>query len=142
MRFLGPILFCTAVLAALPAAAASDVEVQAEIEQILGDAPSLDEPMLSIRESIETHDPASLAEFTEFPLGNSGEDVDDADELGARFDELFTEEVKAALAATQYSDLIVNTEGVGLGNGAIWINKFCDDDACTKSHWALARVNN
>lgn len=142
MQHLGPLLFCAVLLAALPAVAATDVEVQAQIEQLLGDAQSLDEPMLSIRESIETNDPASLAEFTDFPLSNSGEDVTDADDLAARFDELFTDEVKAALEKAQYSDLIVNSEGVGLGNGAIWINKFCDDDACTRSHWALARVNN
>lgn len=124
------------------ALAATDVEVHAQIEQVLGNADQLDEPMLSITEAIKNGDPAAIAEYTEFPLGNTGEDVTDAADLADRFDEIFTEEVKAALADFQYTDLIVNSEGVGLGNGAIWINLFCDDDACSKSHWALARVNN
>lgn len=66
----------------------------------------------------------------------------DAADLADRFDEIFTEEVKAALASFNYGDMIVNSEGVGLGNGVVWINHFCDNDDCSIAHWALARVNN
>lgn len=131
-----------ALLAAQPVWAASEEEVRSQIETVLGDVAGFEEVSANIAEAILTDDPDSLAAVTEFPLGNSGEDVQDSEGLADRWNDLFNEKVKNAVDSARYDQFIVTSEGVGVGDGEIWINRFCDDDACSKSHWALARVNN
>ncbi len=136
------LLASAALFAAHPASAASEAEVRQQIETVLGDAAGFEATIGTVSEAILGDDPDTLATVTEFPLGNSGEDVQDSEGLADRWNELFTQKVKNALDAGRYDQLIVTSEGVGVGDGDIWINRFCEDDACNKAHWALARVNN
>ena len=41
-----------------------------------------------------------------------------------------------------FGDLIVTSEGVGLGNGAMWITNICLDDACNETQWGILSINN
>jgi hypothetical protein len=142
MRFNHLVIFMAALLGALPAHAATEEEVRQQIEEVLGDVAGFEATIAEVSNAILTDDPDALAVVTEFPLGNSGEDVEDSEGLAERWDELFTEKVKNAMDAGRYDELIVTSEGVGVGGGEVWINRFCEDDACEKAHWALARVNN
>lgn len=121
---------------------ADDMEVHDRIEQVLGFADDLDEPMLSVRNALIERDAAALAEFTEFPLRTSNGEIADADELADRIDEVASPSVRKAMKSMKYSDLIVSSDGVGMGNGAAWMNLICDDDSCNEAHWALISVNN
>lgn len=125
-----------------PARAATEEEVRSQIETVLGDAQGFEEVLGTVTDAIRLDDPDALATVTDFPLGSNGEDVQDSEGLADRWDELFNEKVKNAVDWGRYDALIVNSEGVGIGNGEIWINRFCDNDSCTEAHWALARVNN
>lgn len=125
-----------------PALAASEEEVRSQIETVLGDVQGFEDALGTVTDAIRLDDPDALAAVTDFPLGNSGEDVQDSEGLAERWDELFNEKVKNAVDSGRYDELIVNSEGVGIGNGEIWINRFCDNDSCSEAHWALARVNN
>ena len=124
-----------------PAHAATEEEGHNQIETLLGDADGFDDVLNTVTDAIRFDDPDSLATATDFPLSNSGEDVQDSEGLADRWSELFNDKVKTALDSGRYDEMIVNSEGVGIGNGAIWINRFCDNDSCSKAHWALARVN-
>ncbi len=134
-------LLAATLLLAAPAIA-DDMAVHDRIEQVLGFADDLDEPMLSVRNALIEGDAAALAEFTEFPLRTSSGEIADADELAARIDEVASPSVRKAMKSMQYSDLIVSSDGVGMGNGAAWMNLICDDNACNEAHWALISVNN
>lgn len=136
------LLASAALFAAHPARAASEEEVRNQIETVLGDAAGFEEVSANIAEAILSDDPDSLATVTEFPLGNSGEDIQDSEGLAEHWKDLFNAKVKAAVDNARYDTFIVTSEGVGIGDGEIWINRFCEDDACNKAHWALARVNN
>ena len=125
-----------------PALADEDMEVHDRIEQVLGSADDLDQPLLAVREAVVNGDAAALAEFVEFPLRTSDGEIADADELADQFDSVITPAVKKAIGRMQYRDLIVNSDGVGMGNGAIWMSPICEDNACESSHWAVISINN
>ncbi|MBB4063620.1 hypothetical protein [Gellertiella hungarica] len=135
-------LLVSPCLAAMPALADDDMAVHDRIEQVLGFADDLDEPMLSAREAIVNGDAAALAEVTEFPLRTSNGEIADADELAERMDEVVTPAVRKAIKSMTYGDLIVSSDGVGMGNGAVWMNLICDDSACNEAHWAVISINN
>ena len=89
-------LLAATLLLAAPAIA-DDMAVHDRIEQVLGFADDLDEPMLSVRNALIEGDAAALAEFTEFPLRTSSGEIADADELAARIDEVASPSVRKAM---------------------------------------------
>ena len=142
-RLLALALTAAAALSPLaPALADEDMEVHDRIEQVLGSADDLDQPLLAVREAVVNDDAAALAEFVEFPLRTSDGEIADADELADQFDSVITPAAKKAIGRMQYRDLIVNSDGVGMGNGAIWMSPICEDNACETSHWAVISINN
>lgn len=38
--------------------------------------------------------------------------------------------------------LFVNSDGVMLADGAVWMSGICDNDDCSSSHWAVTSINN
>jgi hypothetical protein len=50
--------------------------------------------------------------------------------------------MRSAVGRQQYQDLFVNSDGVMLANGAVWMGAVCEDSACETSHWAIIAINN
>lgn len=147
-RLVTTILFClaAALSAWSPAAAASDEEIFAQIEALHGNAGSLDPKLMALRAALTNDDAAALAALADYPLrvNANGESYDilSADDLIENYDALITQETKDAVAAMEYGDLVVTSEGVGLADGAVWMGYFCNNTACARSHWALMAINN
>ena len=91
-------------------------------------------------------DAETVAGLAEYPLTvkANGEtyDVENAEDFVENFDDLVTPETRRAVGHQQYQDLFVNSDGVMLANGAVWIGAVCDDNACEESHWAIIAINN
>lgn len=123
------------VLVATPVAAQTRDDVVAALQANFGNPEIFDEAFAVIQAAIAEDDVASLAEYIPFgtPLNVNGEEVVLADEaeLAARYDELITPEIKDVVAAQTFETLFVNADGVMLGNGEVWLNGICIDDACT-----------
>lgn len=43
-----------------------------------------------------------------------------------------TPDIVSAVTKQKYEDLFVNSHGVMIGNGQVWVNGVCKDDACKK----------
>lgn len=135
-----------AFLAFCPQAiAATEEEVRDQIEQVLGQADDLAEPMLSVQQAIIDGDADLLSGYVEFPLrvnsDGDAEEIADADALSENFSEIFTPSVRKAIKGMKYEELIVTSEGVGMANGAVWMSLICEDSECGSAHWAMISVN-
>lgn len=141
-------ILLTAALMLMPmsAAAQSDEEVFNRIESLHGNAGDLAEPLLSLVEAMGNGDAATIAALSEYPLrvAANGEsyDIQNADDFIENFDALVTEETREAVANQQYDQLFVNSDGVMLAGGAVWMSGICDNDDCSSSHWAVISINN
>lgn len=140
------LLFATLTLLPVSASAQSDEEVYNRIESLHGNAGDLNEPLLSLVEAMDNSDAATIAGLAEYPLrvAANGEsyDIQSADDFVENFDTLVTQDTRDAVAEQTYDQLFVNSDGVMLAGGAVWMSNVCDNGDCSSSHWAVISINN
>ena len=130
----------------MTAAAQSDEDVYNRIRSLHGNAGDLNEPLLSLVEAMGNSDAATIAGLAEYPLrvAANGEsyEIQNADDFIENFDTLVTQDTRDAVAGQTYSQLFVNSDGVMLADGAVWMSNVCDNGDCSSSHWAVISINN
>ncbi|HTO32120.1 MAG TPA: hypothetical protein VL202_13210 [Pararhizobium sp.] len=138
-------LFLLPLALAVPAAAQSEDAVYDRIEQLHGNADAFDTAWEKLTEAMGDGDAAGVAALGEYPLrvNANGEsyDIGDAQDMRKHFDALVPQETRDAVANQEYSGLFVNSDGVMLADGAVWMGAICDNDDCTKAHWAITSIN-
>ncbi|MET3898378.1 hypothetical protein ABIB57_002327 [Devosia sp. UYZn731] len=136
-----------AVLAATPAAfAQSEEEVSASIESIQGDSEGFFELFGLMQDAMMFGDPTTIAANVAYPITikANGEvyDVLAEQDMIDNFDTLVSAEAQEAIRTQDVADLIVTSEGVGFGDGKVWVSNICDDDSCSQTHWGIIAINN
>lgn len=125
---------------------AQEEEVFDRIETIHGDAEGFFEVFALLQDAMMFGDPVTVGQYAIFPLtvNADGEtyDVLEEQDLLDNFDTLVSPETQEALLEQDVADLIVTQDGVGIGNGAIWISNICLDDACDETQWGIISINN
>ncbi len=129
-----------------PALAQDDQPVWNNIENIHGDADGLFDLLEILQDAVVAGDAETIAQAAFYPLAVNDADgnydiVNEQDFIDS-FDTAFTAETQQALLDQTSGDLIVTSEGVGVGNGAIWLTNVCLDDACTETQWGILSINN
>ena len=142
---LAPVLLAFAC-SALPAFAQSEEDVMNRIETIHGNAEGFFDVFGALQDAAMLGDPTEIAHYGLYPLvvNANGEtyDVLEEQDLSDNFDALVSPETLDALRTQDVADLIVTDEGVGIGDGAIWITNICLDDACDQTQWGIFSINN
>lgn len=130
----------------LPAAAQSEEDVYAGIESIHGNADGFFELFSLLQDAVMFGDPVTFGQYAFFPLSvnANGEsyDVLEEQDLLDNFDMLVSPDTLQAVLNQDVADLIVTSEGVGLGDGALWITNVCLDDDCAETQWGIISINN
>ncbi len=126
--------------------AQSEEDVYARIDAIHGDADGFFELFSLLQDAVTFGDPATFGQYAFYPLtvNANGEtyDVLEEQDLLDNFDALVSEDTLQAILEQDVADLIVTSEGVGIGNGAMWITNVCLDDACGETQWGILSINN
>jgi hypothetical protein len=132
--------FATLALLALavsPVIAQTADDVNSSIERVLGDHAAYEEAFQAIQVAVAEDDAEAVAEWVAYPFNVTvdGEEYSFEGPEGfvEHYDGIVTEEVKAAVVEQKYEDLFVNADGVMFGNGQMWLNGVCRDDACAES---------
>ena len=131
---------------AVPALAQSEEAVLAQIESLHGESVAFGEAFGTLQDAFLFGNPAALADLAFYPLEveANGElyEIVEAQDLIDNFDSLLTQDTITALSSQDFSDLIVTSDGVGFGNGALWMTLVCLDDSCADTQWGIIRINN
>ena len=129
--FLTTALFC---LATLPVAAQTTEDINDTIDGVLGDHAPYEEAFAAIQTAVTEYEAGVVAEWVAYPLNATiaGEThaLEGPEDFIGQYDEVVTEEVREAVANQRYEDLFVSAEGIMFGNGQMWLNGVCRDDAC------------
>lgn len=133
-------------LAAGPALAQSEEDVVSSIETIHGDSNGFFEIFASLQDAVMFENPTDIAQYAFYPLtiranGETYDVIDEAD-LVDNFSALIDESTLDTIASQDVADLIVTSEGVGFGDGAVWISNVCLDDSCAETAWGIISINN
>ena len=139
-------LCLAALLMTGPALAQTHEEVSARIEALQGDAAGFAEAFDLLTEAMRYGDPVTVAQLAEYPLTvrANGEEYEliEARDLVDNYDRLVMADTQAIVASQDFAELFVNAEGVMFGNGEVWMASVCDDNACSRTHWAIIAINN
>ncbi|TCL93910.1 hypothetical protein C8J38_102338 [Rhizobium sp. PP-WC-2G-219] len=135
-----------ALLSAHPGFAQSTSEARERIEALHGNSEGFADSFKLLTEAMRFGDPVTVANLGAYPLtvNANGEsyDIQSEDDMVENYEKLVMQETQNSVAEQTYGDLIVNSDGVGFANGALWMTAICDTDDCSVSHWAITSINN
>ena len=123
-------------LYAFPAMAQTDADTDAAVESALGDHTAYRAAFDAIQKAVADDDKAGFAAWVSYPIALTadGEEmtIADAAQVEEHYDNILTDEIKAAIIDQKWADLFVNYQGIMFGNGQVWINGICKDDTCAE----------
>ena len=140
------LLLASCLLGTGPAIAASDQQVLKRIEQLHGHSDGFEDPFYTLQDAMRRGDARDIADLGEYPLtvNANGEsyEIQSSDDFVENFDTLVTPETRRAVARAKLGSVIVNSDGVGIADGAVWLSAICRDNACNDTYWAMISINN
>lgn len=141
------LLIAVALLAVTPAVAQTAADTDKAIDDVLGGPHAVYATAIAdIQKALAEHNVEGIAGYVSFgePIKVNGQDVTiaDLDDLNAKFDTLFNAKVVEAVTQQPYEKLLVKDAGIMFGDGELWINGVCDDDACQLPFINIIAINN
>jgi hypothetical protein len=126
-----------ATLLTATASRADEASVDQQIEALLGDSLDYKELFYAFKVALEEGKSDIVVSLVNYPLtvtidGDAATYASEQDLLDA-YDSVFTEAIVEAVSNQEYGDLFVNSEGVMIGNGEVWISGICEDSACSSA---------
>jgi hypothetical protein len=119
--------------AATPATSANG-DVRQRIEQVLGDAAQYETVFNAFQKAVNGGDRAAVVEEVRFPLNiANGAKITGPGEFQRNYERILTPAVRKAIAAQKFDDVMVNQQGVMIGDGQVWLNGTCLDQACSRT---------
>lgn len=120
--------------AAAPEASTRDAEVDARIDQVLGDHAAYRSVLERLQTAVKANDRPAVAALVRYPfearLADDKRRIGSAQEFVAQYDQLLTPAIAQVITTQRYDEVQVNQQGVMLGAGQVWINGVCNDAAC------------
>lgn len=112
-------------------------ETRARIERLLGDAGQYERVFTQLQQGVASGDHAAVSKLMRYPLrvdvAGGKREVADAAAFQREYDRIVTAPVARAIAAQSFATVFVNQQGVMIGNGQVWLNGECLDQACSQT---------
>lgn len=136
MQKLLAVLGLALALVASPALAQTGAEVDDAVTTDLGDPAPYHVAFDAIHDAVAKDDAAGVAEWVSYPItvnvGGKALTIDDAAQFEAEYAAIITGDIKDAILAQTWETLFVNADGIMYGNGQVWLNGICKDEACAQ----------
>ncbi|MBN5143223.1 hypothetical protein JY471_11855 [Stenotrophomonas maltophilia] len=109
-------------------------DARARIESLLGDAAQYEKVFNAFRTAVVGGDRAAVVEEVRFPLNiANGKKITGPGEFQRSYEKIITPAVVKAVSEQDFGKVFVNQQGVMIGDGQVWLNGECLDQACTKT---------
>jgi hypothetical protein len=104
------------------------------IDELLGDHTKYKAVIEALQKAVSAHDAAGVAALVSYPIGVKvgGKEtvVKSAKAFAEHYDGIMTPAITKAVVNQKYENLFVNDQGVMFGDGQVWVNGICHDNAC------------
>lgn len=133
-----PIRCAALAFAALSGAAPAFAEdFNTAVGALLGDPASYRQVIEGFQAAVRSGDGKAAAGLVHYPIsvdvGGRKIVIRTADDFAARFSTIVTPQIARAVATEAIGDMLVNDQGVMLGQGEVWVGGICLDDGCARS---------
>jgi hypothetical protein len=123
-------------LGAAPALAQSEADTDATVDSVLGDHNAYRAAFDAIQQAVGDGDAAGFARWVSYPIKvvADGEDMllSDEEQFTEHYDNILTDEIRQAILDQAWASVLVNADGIMLGNGQVWMNGICKNDSCSE----------
>lgn len=123
-------------LAPLSPALADEAEVDQQIDNLLGDHAIFKTTILDLQERVANEDSIAFSAFVDYPISvtvnGERQTIRSAEEFEPLYHDIVTPEIADVIVNQDYGSLFVNGDGVMFGDGQVWMNGICLDDACSE----------
>jgi hypothetical protein len=124
----------------------SPADLNKSIDMLVGDHVKVQRLLTDLQQAVASHNAAGVAALVHYPIKvNPGKRpfiVKTPKAFIADYDRIITLDISEAILKQRYDALFVNSQGVMLGEGEVWITGFCLDKGCTKSDIKIGTIQN
>jgi hypothetical protein len=108
---------------------------------VLGDAAQYEAVFNAFQKAVNGGDRAAVVEEVRFPLNiANGARITGPGEFQRNYERILTPAVRKAIAAQKFDDVMVNQQGVMIGDGQVWLNGTCLDPACSRTEVKVVTI--
>lgn len=123
---------------------AADKAVDDAIDNALGDHARYRAVFDELQRAVAAKDAAAVASLVDYPLAATVDGkktkIKDAPAFVAQYEKIVTPAIADAVVKQKYSDLFVNYKGVMIGDGQVWLNGICKDQACKQAEVKVVAI--
>ncbi|OHV77045.1 hypothetical protein [Rhizobium sp. LCM 4573] len=116
-------------------AASQEKTVNQSIDESLGDHTKYETVIKALQKAVAAHDAPGVAALVSYPIGvkvrGKETNIKSAKAFIEHYDGIMTPGITKAIVDQKYEDLTVNYQGIMFGDGQVWVNGICHDNACS-----------
>jgi hypothetical protein len=100
--------------------------------------------LTDLQRSVSQHNAAAVAALVHYPIkvnpGKHPITIKNSKAFIKDYDRIITADIAAAIYKQKYDALFVNSQGVMIGDGEVWITGFCLDKNCKNSDIKIGTI--
>jgi hypothetical protein len=138
------LLASTLLTATLGSAQTGPTDLDKSIDLSVGNHVKVQTLLTDLQRSVSQHNAAAVAALVHYPIkvnpGKRPITIKNPKEFIKDYDRIITADIAAAIYKQKYDALFVNSQGVMIGDGEIWITGFCLDKNCKNSDIKIGTI--
>ncbi len=132
------------VLTALGAAQTTPTDLDKSIDLSVGSHVKVERLLTDLQASVAKHNTAAVAALVHYPIkvnpGKHPITIKSSKAFIKDYDNIITHDISDVILKQKYEALFVNSQGVMLGDGEVWITSFCLDKNCKNSDIKIGTI--
>ncbi len=115
------------------------VDLDKSIDLSVGSHVKVQQLLFNLQQAVSQHNPAAVAALVHYPIkvnpGKHPITIKTPKAFIKDYDRIITHDISDVILKQKYEALFVNSQGVMLGDGEVWITGFCQDKNCRNSEF-------
>jgi hypothetical protein len=132
------------VLTAVGAAQTTPTDLDKSIDLSVGSHVKVEHLLTDLQRSVAQHNPGAVAALVHYPIkvnpGKHPITIKTPKAFIKDYDSIITHDISDVILNQKYEALFVNSQGVMLGDGEVWITGFCLDKNCKNSDIKIGTI--
>jgi hypothetical protein len=128
----------------LGSAQTGPTDLDKSIDLSVGNHVKVQTLLTDLQRSVSQHNAAAVAALVHYPIkvnpGKHPITIKNPKEFIKDYDRIITPDIAAAIYKQKYDALFVNSQGVMIGDGEVWITGFCLDKNCKNSDIKIGTI--
>ena len=119
-------------------------DLDKSIDLSVGSHVKVQQLLTNLQQSVAQHNPAAVAALVHYPIkvnpGRRPMTIKSPKAFIKDYDRIITHDISDVILKQKYEALFVNSQGVMLGDGEVWITGFCQDKNCRNSDIKIGTI--